>query len=133
MLRCSARLVAPARLAPAHLAPARALARQADDLTPMSIADRVEAAAAKSGALRGLSGEGKPLSNDPDSSQVHVAKLSRNMEARAEAEMQQYSRSGLLRDLAGEGEPLPETHLRTSGTSQSSIQSHVQKETLQKN
>tara|TARA_B100000795_G_scaffold15224_1_gene10297 strand:+ start:1433 stop:1696 length:264 start_codon:yes stop_codon:yes gene_type:complete len=53
-----------------------------EDVTPMTIADRVEQAAVRKGAFAGLRGRGKPLPEEDPDSQVHVAQLSRNMEGR---------------------------------------------------
>ena len=96
----------------------------------MSIADRVERAAVKQGALRGLSGEGKPLTANPDS-QAHVASLPRNMEARAEGEMRAYERNGWLSNklLGGKDKPLPDSHFRDARLAQAAIQSHAQQST----
>ena len=78
-----------------HRLPARFIEYQ-----PMTIADRRMADAVQSGALSGLSGEGKPLA-EQTTTQVLTASLSKNMEARAEAEMRRYSASGFLKDLGG--------------------------------
>jgi hypothetical protein len=98
----------------------------------MTIADRRMAEAVKKGELQGLSGEGKPLTGE--NTQVHVASLPKNMEARAEAEMRRALRQGMLQDLAGEGEPLPEERALhgagMSGKAQSIIQSKAIKETM---
>ena len=98
----------------------------ADDLIPMSRADRMMQQSKQQ--LKGLKGEGKPLRDDPDS-QVHIASFSKNMEARAEAEMRHAARQGMLQDLAGEGEPLRERHVipGESGGGQTRIQNHVKR------
>ena len=57
-------------------------ARRFEDVTPMSIADRVEQAAVSKGAFNGLHGKGKPLPEEDPESQVHVAQLSKNIEGR---------------------------------------------------
>ena len=54
-----------------------------DDVTPMTIADRVEQAAVRKGVFAGLPGRGKPLPDEDPDSQVHVAQLSKNIEGRA--------------------------------------------------
>ena len=54
-----------------------------DDVTPMTIADRVEQAAVRKGVFAGLRGRGKPLPDEDPDSQVHVAQLSKNIEGRA--------------------------------------------------
>ena len=53
-----------------------------EDVTPMTIADRVEQAAVRKGAFAGLRGRGKPLPEEDPDSQVHVAQLSKNIEGR---------------------------------------------------
>lgn len=118
---------------PARYQPATSAVRRlciGEDVTPMSIADRVEREAVRKGALSGLSGKGKPLNPNPDS-QAHVANLHKNMEARAESEMRAYERSGGLSDkvLGGKDQPLPEGHFRDSGRAQAAIRSHVQQST----
>lgn len=54
-----------------------------DDVTPMTIADRVEQAAVRKGVFASLRGRGKPLPAEDPESQVHVAQLSKNIEGRA--------------------------------------------------
>ena len=115
---------------PAQLPTRRHLTTRAPaaDLNPMTISDRVEADAVARGSLSGLSGEGKPLSEADENSQVHVAKVHKNMEARAEAEMQRYGRTI---GFTGDGKPLPEeSHPR--GPAQAAIQAHAQKSALGK-
>lgn len=96
------------------------------DLTPMSISDRVEAAALRSGAFASLKGKGKPLPEGDSETQAHIAQLPKNLEGRAEAECRRASRDGLLSKLGGEGKPLPDNH-RESSMSQASIQQHAQR------
>ena len=55
--------------------------RLASDMTPMTIADRIMAEAAKKGSFKNLEGEGKPLTHH-ENSQAHVATLPKNMAAR---------------------------------------------------
>ena len=55
-----------------------------EDVTPMTIADRVEQAAVRKGAFAGLRGRGKPLPEEDPDSQVHVAQLSKNIEGRVQ-------------------------------------------------
>ena len=100
-----------------------------EDVTPMTIADRVEQAAVRKGAFAGLRGRGKPLPEEDSDSQVHVAQLSKNIEGRAEAEMRRASATGLLDNLGGEGQPLPESHGRDSSMGQAAIQHHTQAST----
>ena len=107
-----------------------------DDIIPMSIADRAMAAAVKSGSLSKLEGEGKPLRNDPETSQVHIGAMPKNMEGRAEAEMRRAAHVGLLNNLAGEGAPLDEEYQARSAavgasgiSAQERIQMHAQKST----
>ena len=106
-----------------------------DDMIPMSIADRKMQQSVLEGSLENLAGSGKPLSNDPTKSQVHVKGLSQNMEARAEAEMRRAVHVGLLDKLAGAGQPIDEEHLalKAAGAgggaqaAQTKIQQHVLK------
>ena len=96
----------------------------ATDVTPMTIADRAMAEAVSAGKLDKLSGAGKPLKDEPDT-QVHAAKLSQNMDARAEAEMRRADREGYFSNLHGKGEKLPDRH--ASGSSAAAVNAHVQK------
>lgn len=106
-----------------------------DDMIPMTIADRIEQQAVTAGTFENLSGSGKPLSQDPNHTQVHIGALPKNMDARAEAEMRRAVHSGLLKDLAGEGKPISDEHaaLKAAGSSggpqaaQQRIQQHVLK------
>ena len=105
------------------------LRRLMDDVTPMSIADRVEQQAVKSGQFDKLRGKGKPLPDEDPESQVHMAQLSKNLEGRAESEMR---RAGaMLREISAErkGEALAESHGRDSSMAQASIQQHAQAST----
>jgi len=96
-----------------------------DDLIPMTIADRAMAAAEKKGALKNLSGAGKPLTYE--NTQAHVTALPKNIEARAEAEMRRAARTGLLSNLGGEGEPLPEERaLHGAGSGGAASQQKIQ-------
>ena len=80
----------------------------------MTIADRAMAEAVSAGKLDKLSGAGcKPLKDEPDT-QVHAAKLSQNMDARAEAEMRRADREGYFSGLHGKGEKLPDRHARAA-------------------
>ena len=96
----------------------------ATDVTPMTIADRAMAEAVSAGKLDKLSGAGKPLKDDPET-QIHAAKLSQNMDARAEAEMRRADRQGYFSGLHGKGEKLPDRH--ASGSSAAAVNAHVQK------
>jgi len=94
----------------------------------MSIADRVEAAAAKSGAFATLKGKGKPLpEGDASTTQAHLSQLPKNLEGRAEAECRRAQSVGLFDKLGGQGKPLPNNHGRESSMAQASIQQHAQR------
>lgn len=98
----------------------------------MSIADRVEAAAAKSGAFASLKGRGKPLpEGDAATTQAHISQLPKNLEGRAEAECRRAQSVGLFDSLGGKGKPLPDGHGRDSSMAQASIRQHAQR-TVQK-
>ena len=94
--------------------------------TPMASRafDRAMAEAVSAGKLDKLSGAGKPLKDEPDT-QVHAAKLSQNMDARAEAEMRRADREGYFSNLHGKGEKLPDRH--ATGNSGAAVNAHVQK------
>ena len=96
------------------------------DMTPMSIADRVEADALKSGKLENLKGKGQPLDLDRETQGMPLPK---NMEARAEYEMRTAERNGMLSNLGHEGKPLPDRHVGDSRQTMAAISQHAQQAT----
>ena len=104
---------------------ARALAI-GTDMTPMSIADRVEADALKSGKLANLKGHGEPLDLERETQGMPLPK---NMEARAEYEMRTAERNGMLSNLGHEGKPLPDRHVSDSRQNMAAVSRHAQQAT----
>ena len=96
------------------------------DMTPMSIADRVEAEALKSGKFERLQGHGQPLDLERETQGMPLPK---NMEARAEYEMRTAERNGYLSNLGHEGKPLPDRHVTDSRQSMATISQHAQQVT----